>query len=151
MRPLLLLAVVILAFSQDTPHVYNEAQALEYAITSAYSYCTKIEDDDCGMASKRLEETGQTPIAWTSFGGSIDYVNAVIVADNDDMEIRVAFSGTQNGIQLAKEVVNNLPTSYDMHDIEGAKVLSFFYKHYKWFADWLEDQLREIYAVHSDY
>jgi len=37
-----------------------------------------------------------------------------------------------------------LPTDYGLHDIPGAKVLSFFASHYAVFSDFLEDSLRSI-------
>ena len=42
----------------------------------------------------------------------------------------MSFSGTQNPIQLMTELINSAFVDYELHDIEGAKAMKYFYDHY---------------------
>jgi len=73
----------------------------------------------------------------------VNFINAVILLDKANKEFIVAFSGTKNPAQLGNEILNNPNVDYDMHDIEGSRVLKYFYNHYQAFSDWIEDEVRE--------
>ena len=42
------------------------------------------------------------------------------------------------------ELVGNLPTSYTLHNIDKALVLSYFSSHYAVFSDWLHTTLKNV-------
>ena len=142
MRYILVLAVISMTVA--TSLMYSEELALKYVWASSYAYCQDMPTDECGKAGEMVKDYGLEVLNFKQVGKYYNFINCVIFKDKKHKEIIVAFSGTQNPAQLTQQIVGNLPKSYKLHDIPGAKVLGFFQDNYLKFSDWLEDSIDDI-------
>jgi hypothetical protein len=145
MKTILILVVLSVAFA-----TYSEADAKRYVWASSLAYCNDLgKPGNCGHAETSVKNLGYEVVAYKNTGAVYNFINSVILKDVARKEFVVAFSGTKNPAQLGQEILNNLPTKYNLHSIEGASVLHYFLDKYALFSDWLEVALKK--NLPSDY
>ena len=89
------------------------------------------------------------PLHSMSNNGGEDVIYYTILLRQSHKEIIIGFSGTIGHKQLINEILKDLPTKYNIHDIPGASVLNYFYSHYV--KDFRTDLLSKIKEYTTEY
>lgn len=136
MRSFLFLSIIYLCLC-----AYNYEDAKRYTYAAGYAYCDNQASKDCGNAYAQLKNYGIEPFTYKTVDSLTSTIHSTIFVDEGRKEVIIAFSGTKGATQLINEILASYGVSYTLHDISGAKVMSYFFSYYKDFHQWLKTTL----------
>ena len=106
----------------------------------------------CNAASKMAEKYNIVPIHSLGNQGGSNAIYYSIFLREKEKEIIIGFSGTHGITQLVTEILEAYPVSYKLHDVNGGKVLDYFYAHYvKAFRNDVLNKTQEITQKYPSY
>ena len=122
--------VFMLVFSATAR--YNKQRGFDYAVASGLAYCDpkRILEGDCHDATKMAKQAGMKVLHAYGNDREIDQIQYAILAQEQRKELVIAFSGTENPIQLIEEITESYPVEYSIHPSRGSLVFDFFLKNY---------------------
>jgi len=132
---------------------YDPVQSLEYAFACKMAHCdpSMIESWTCGDACTNLTgyKNFYSKIVTVSKNQTLAFT---MITNTAEKKFVIAYRSTVGDYQTLIEILQSGPTTYDIANITGGQVMSYFYTHYKkYLRPIVIPKLQEAYAAFPDY